>query len=123
MTKILFVDDDSLLIKLAGIVFPKLGYELITKENGQEAWDYLTSAEGESIDLLFTDHQMPIMNGLKLTRKIRESNDFNGLPIIMASGGTTNRSEALTMGVNEFIEKPYNVRILPEILNQYLNLD
>ena len=46
MTKILFVDDESLLLRMGTKVIPRLGYEVITKENGQEAWDYLNSSEG-----------------------------------------------------------------------------
>ena len=97
----------------------KGGYEVATANNGQEGLDYLV-ANGD-VDLVLTDHFMPVMDGLELTRRIRADSKYASLPVIMCSGGgTTCREEALVAGADNFLEKPYAAKPLLELIATYL---
>ncbi len=73
--------------------------------------------------MVLTDHSMPAtpIDGLELVRRIQAHDQYRNLPIIVYSGGTTNRSEALKAGANDFIEKPYTIGILLETIGKYLS--
>jgi two-component system, chemotaxis family, chemotaxis protein CheY len=119
--RILFVDDKAPLLRLATIILgKKCGYDVVTADSGNAAWDYLTSkgltSEGR-IDLVFTDHDMPDGNGSELVRRIRADDRFMGLPLIMASGRPEN---ANTPEITHFMEKPYNIKDLTSCVQKYL---
>jgi CheY-like chemotaxis protein len=65
------------------------GAELIEFENGRPAWEFL---KGHEIDLVVTDHGMPHMDGIELTRKLRVHGHH--LPVIMVSSSLVNIREA-----------------------------
>ena len=88
---IMIVDDSLMLSKLIGMSLKKAGYtNIIKKQNGQEAWDYLSSEcteEGTDswVRLVITDIEMPVMDGISLCEKIKESKTLNSLPVILFS--------------------------------------
>ena len=98
-----------------------LGFHVAVVGNGQHALEYLES--GESVDLLITDMNMPVMDGVELTEKIRQHLLFSSLPILMA----TTESEASQVelarkaGVGEFITKPFGVDHLMTVISRMRN--
>lgn len=85
MLKVLLVDDEPFITQglLMLIDWAKEGYEIVsTASNGEEAINYI---ENNSVDLVVTDIKMPIMNGIELLRKIRESG-YSELEVIILSG-------------------------------------
>ena len=70
--EVLIVDDSPTVIATARKMLEDR-YIVSTASNGQEAWDILQS--NLSISIVFTDMQMPVMNGMELLLKIRNSND------------------------------------------------
>ena len=119
--RILVVDDEVHLLKLANIILGrKCGYDVATAENGQQAWTYLNRdglTEEGNVDLVLTDHDMPGGNGDELVEMIRADERLKGLPIIMASGRPEN---ADTPGIDAFIEKPYKMADLIGLVKEYL---
>jgi len=87
-----------------------VGLPVIAAEDGERAWELLNEHAGE-ITLITTDVEMPRLDGLSLTRRIRADERFRSLPIIALSSlaGDDDISRGLEAGVDE-----YQVKLNPE---------
>ena len=102
MKKILVVDDDDAIRALVARMLKMAGYETCTARDGHEA---LEQFRAERPDFVVTDLVMPRMDGFELCRRVRE---FSSVPIIVMTGfGTIYRSEAVRVGANLFLAKPF----------------
>lgn len=120
--RILVVDDNQVNILVAKKLLFKLGYETDSVENGKMAIEYL---EKNSVDLVLMDIQMPEMDGLEATRRIRaDTRNFMNceIPIIAVSANVTEEDQkrALEVGMNDFIAKPITFEILEEYLTKWM---
>jgi CheY-like chemotaxis protein len=90
--------------------------------NGVEALSILKE-ERIKPDLIFTDIDMPRMNGLDFIQQLKESKEFQNIPVIVYSGSPSgqNVSKLQTLGVTAFYSK-LNFRELPKILAKYLGM-
>jgi diguanylate cyclase (GGDEF)-like protein len=118
----LIVDDSKLYRKILSDILKKSNINVLEAENGQEALDLLNKSK-EKISIVFTDFEMPVMDGLKLTIKIRESYDKDQLSIIAISSkedkGIINKF--LKFGANDYITKPFTKdEVIPRMIS---NLD
>lgn len=82
-----------------------------TANNGDEAWEVINS--NENIKIIFTDMQMPVMNGMQLLLKIRESDDkrISKIPVIMITGQSDSpagKKAVFDIGATDFIGKPFD---------------
>ena len=70
--------------------------------------DALRKLSGNRFDIIITDINMPIMDGLKLVKRIRSDETYNDVPIIVVTteGSQEDRSRALALGANAYITKP-----------------
>lgn len=70
--------------------------------------DALKKLSGESIDLILTDINMPVMDGLKLVSLVRQNTQTRGIPIIIITteGAEEDRERGLALGANAYISKP-----------------
>lgn len=105
--RILAADDSKAMLAFYKGIAAELGMDLVTVEDGRQAFDYLQS--DSDFDLIITDMNMPNMDGIELTREVRKREDWTGLPILMA---TTESEEsqvdlASRAGVTDFIVKPF----------------
>ena len=119
-TRILIVEDNPLNLKLALMQLGKLGYEdVLTAAHGEEA---LAVLEKQKIDLIFMDLQMPIMDGITTTKRIRalELSNPSVVPILIvaltANISADIRNECFKAGMNYYLSKPFNLRSLAEVL-------
>jgi len=80
--RILVVDDARLMRALVSDLLYQAGFKVFTAADGQEAWEIL---QQEKIDLMVTDVNMPRLDGLTLTLRIRASQHLSQLPIILMS--------------------------------------
>lgn len=80
---VLVVDDDSVIRELAVHMFFREGYEVFDARNGEEALAILRSHPGE-IHAVFTDIEMPVMNGIELAAEVHAS--FPNVAILFSSG-------------------------------------
>jgi two-component system chemotaxis sensor kinase CheA len=82
------------------------GYRVLCAEDGQVAWQVLSDNVGK-VDMLVTDVEMPRLNGLELTRKIRSDGRFENLPIVALSSlaGEDDMARGLAAGVSEYLVK------------------
>ena len=104
--KILLVDDDQSMSIFIESVLNKWGYEIISCDNGEEAWQIL---QKEKINILLTDWVMPELSGIDLCKRVRsELQSSHYIYIILLTGKTSN--EDLVMGfdsgADDFISKP-----------------
>ncbi len=89
-------------------------FESTVAENGKEAWDILRY--GKKFDLIITDMNMPVMDGIEFTRKVRSENCYDDIPIIMGTTESENSQTELARdsGVNYFFTKPIKASLLME---------
>ena len=119
---VLVVDDEILSVELLKEALNRTGYEVAVRENGSEALAYLRD-HGEC-RIVITDWEMPDMDGLELTRRIRQDSIGHYVYIIMVTsrGGTANVVEGLEAGADDFMSKPFHPSELEVRLRSGLRL-
>ncbi len=107
--KILVVDDESRMRKLVRDFLVRKDYEVIEAENGAQALDQFY--EKPDIALIILDVMMPQMDGWQVCREIRACSK---VPIIMltAKGDEQDELQGFSLGVDEYITKPFSPKIL-----------
>jgi signal transduction histidine kinase/ActR/RegA family two-component response regulator len=93
--KVLIVDDDALVMTGTAAMISDLGHTPVEAHSGAEALAML--GEGLEVDVVLTDHAMPVMSGLQLAGSIQER--FPGLPIILATGYAELPVDPATLGI------------------------
>lgn len=107
MYNVLVIEDDSFIRKVLRRTMDQ-EFAIVTKENGFEGLQWLE--EGNPVDIVLLDIQMPHMDGKEFITVLRASPVFGRLPIIMLSGSTDSdtRITYLNMGADDYIVKPFN---------------
>lgn len=113
---VLIIDDDELVLKTLSKFLKVYGYGVEPVNNGEQA---LKKVEEADFDLIIADVRMPGMDGLEAIKKIREINTHKNkrqIPEIIITGymDSTAQQEALSMGVSDYIHKPF---FISELLN------
>ena len=101
--RILVVDDDPPSVKMTSFLLREEGYEVISANNGRTALELMQS---QSPDLVVMDVMMPHIDGLEVTRRIRQTMD---VPIIIlsAKGETADKVSGLEVGADDYLAKPF----------------
>lgn len=122
--RVLLVEDNELNSEIAVALLESLGAAAETAANGQEALDALDASELGHFDVVLMDIQMPVMNGLEATRRIRESarDDLRALPIVVLSANafTEDVQESKRAGADDHLSKPISVKDLAATLGGIL---
>ena len=108
MPKVLIADDEDSMRQLVARAIAMDGHEIVTAEDGAEALDILNRDEG-AFDLLLTDIQMPVMDGIALA--LTAARDFPNLTILLMTGFADQRERAsgLNAIVHDVVTKPFSV--------------
>ncbi len=117
--KILIVEDNSRNMRLIEMVLRSKGYTLFTATDGEEALD---TAMRERPDLIIMDIQLPKVNGLEVTRRLRDIPLFSHTPIIAITAYAMKGDEekAIDSGCNAYLSKPIDTRQLPRVIAEML---
>lgn len=118
--RILVAEDSPLIRKQIADVLGQGGFHnLVLTGDGKEAWDRL-STPGETFDLLITDVEMPRLDGLALTRRVKEHGEYRNIPIIVFSSIMAKdiKVKAASVGAESQITKPE----IPELVDHVCGL-
>jgi len=117
--KILIVEDNSQNVRLLKIALRAKGYTLLEAADGEEALDM---AINNKPDLIIMDIQLPKVNGVEVTKKLRQMSDFKQTPIIAVTAYAMKGDEEKFMkaGCDAYVPKPINIRQLPKIVAKML---
>ncbi len=115
--QILLVDDSDINLDVTQHQLQRLGAVATCASSGEEALTQLRSWP-ERFDAVLMDVQMPDMDGLETTRRIRGELALSTLPVIALSAGTqpTDRQDALDAGMNDFLNKALDLQQLQRVL-------
>ncbi|RXZ36743.1 response regulator [Oxalobacteraceae bacterium CAVE-383] len=108
--RLLVVDDSEINREVAKRILENQGAAVVTADNGQQAVDWLLE-HPKDVDLVLMDVQMPVMDGIEATRRLRKMPQFNGLPIVALTAGAfkSQQDTALAAGMSHFVSKPFDV--------------
>lgn len=117
--KILLADDDEITATLLNRISTNEKWNLKIAKNGKEL---IEEMEIEEYDLILTDIQMPVMNGLEAIKIIRQNSKYDKLPIIVMSAFAMDDEIkiALKTGANGYIVKPISIGKLKEVVCLYI---
>lgn len=106
MKTILVVDDSASLRTVIRMTLEKEGYTILEAPNGEEGLKYL---DGRSIGLIITDLNMPVMNGLEFTKKIRVLSGYSFTPVLMLTTEISEdkKQQGKAAGVKAWMPKPF----------------
>jgi CheY-like chemotaxis protein len=119
--RILVAEDNLVNQKVALRILKYLGYQADVAINGEET---IKAIANQAYDLILMDVQMPKMDGLEATKRIRQNElDLNTPPILIiamtANGSDEDRNICDDAGMNDYISKPIQIEILKNILQHY----
>ncbi len=115
---ILIVEDDDFNFIVINEILNFTNVNTIRKVNGKEAVTEFRS--NSDIDLILMDIEMPIMNGITATKKIRKFNNVIPIIIVTAYAIRHEKYESIKAGSNCFITKPIEEKEILEIINSYI---
>jgi chemosensory pili system protein ChpA (sensor histidine kinase/response regulator) len=104
--------------KAAEKLLKGLGVEVVLGVDGMDGFDKL---RGQSFDMVFTDLEMPKLNGYDLIRELRFVPQFKELPVVVVTSrsGEKHRQQASVVGASDYITKPFNQEILRAQLEKW----
>lgn len=116
---ILYAEDEAALREITLSILKGFTKQQYVAENGAQGLELFKKHESE-IDLIITDVNMPIMNGLEMIRKIKEINP--NIPIIVATAfsNTEYLLEAIDIGIDKYVLKPIDMKKLLQLMSQSL---
>jgi CheY-like chemotaxis protein len=110
-------DDTRILLKQT---LEMLGYSVLEASNGQEAVDI---ADREHPDLILMDLDLPILDGIAATQRIRQQEHMESVPIVAVTAYplSYSRVKAFAKGCNEYMPKPIDMSELARVVDRYLS--
>jgi len=119
MKKILIVEDNEQNMYLISFLLKKKGYEVIEAKTGEEGVEL---AVKEKPGLILMDIQLPGIDGLEATKKIRSSEADEKIPIVALTSYAMpgDKEKALKAGCTGYIEKPINPKTFLSDIEKYL---
>ncbi|HET9886652.1 MAG TPA: response regulator [bacterium] len=117
--RILVVDDQESMRQMLSDLLEVMGHEACAVEGGESA---LNNLRQQSADLVITDLNMPVMNGMELMKQIKS--EFPGIPVIIITGyGSFNtEKQVLSNGADGYIPKPCTIHRVQQTVNQALGV-
>jgi DNA-binding NtrC family response regulator len=117
--RILLVEDEPNMVRTLTKILERRGLEVVTAANGRDA---LTRIDAEPVDVMVTDLNMPVMDGLSLLREIKEHPQRPAVVVLTGYGTVQSAVEAMKLGAADYLIKPCNPEELLIVLERQLEL-
>ncbi|MFC3680598.1 Hpt domain-containing protein [Bacterioplanoides pacificum] len=119
LPRVLVVDDSVTVRKVTTRLLERNGIEVFTAKDGVDA---MATLQDHKPDLMLLDIEMPRMDGFEVASQVRHDSRLHDIPIIMITSrtGDKHRERALSIGVNEYMGKPFQEDTLLETMNKLL---
>ncbi len=119
MSRILAVDDSASMRQMVSFTLKGAGFDVTEAGDGQEA---LEIAKNNVFDLVLSDVNMPVMDGITLVKNLREMSDYKYIPILMLTTESSGnkKMEGKTAGATGWIVKPFNPDQLLKTINKVM---
>ena len=120
--RVLTVDDSRTILAMLHHTLSNAGFEVLQAEDGKQGLDVLKT---EQVDVVITDINMPIMDGLKLVRRIRADAAHKDVPIVIVTteSAEEDRKRAMALGANAYVTKPIQAPRILEVVRELLKLE
>jgi len=117
--KILAIDDSTTNTILLEAVLQAKGYTIITAFNAKEAWSIVRK---NSVDLILLDLLMPDINGFDFLKQIKGHPAYANIPVLIVSAANSkeNIDRCYDLGATSFIDKPIDINLLIQTVEQSL---
>ena len=119
---VLIVEDSPTMRQLIAFALKRIrGVRIVEANDGVDGLKKLST---ERFDLILTDINMPIMDGLKLVSLVRNDNNYKTIPIVVITteGAQEDRERALALGANDYITKPIQPTKILEVAKSLLKI-
>jgi two-component system chemotaxis response regulator CheY len=119
--KVLVVEDSPTMRQLIVFALKRIrGFQIVEANDGVDGLKKLSAVK---FDLILTDINMPIMDGLKLVSMVRNDPNYKETPIIIITteGAIEDRERALALGANEYITKPIQTMKILETVKKLMS--
>lgn len=119
MHSILAVDDSASMRKMVSFTLIGAGYRVVEAVDGEDAFE---KAMASSFDLILTDQNMPRLDGLGLTRKLRSDERFKSTPILILTteSGDQMKQAGRAAGATGWLVKPFDPTRLLEVIQKVI---
>jgi DNA-binding NtrC family response regulator len=115
--KILLIDDDEWIRDSLSLFFQNEGCHLLALETAEEGLELLKK---QSYEIIITDYRLPGMDGLEFFKKIQESHPKVIKILVTAYGNKDVVSEAIKIGIQDIINKPFTTKAIEESLSRLI---
>lgn len=119
MANILAVDDSASLRQMVAFTLKSAGHNVTEAADGQQG---LNSAQSQNFDLVITDVNMPVMDGITLIRELRQLPAYKGTPLLMLTteSAADKKQQGKEAGATGWIVKPFNPDKLLSVISRVL---
>ncbi len=115
--KIMLIDDDEWIRDSLGLYFEDEGCHLIALETAEEGIEAL---KGQNYDIIMVDYRLPGMDGLEFLKRIQKTQSHAMKVLVTAYKSKEVVSQALKIGIDDFIEKPFTTSSIEESLSRLI---
>ncbi len=119
MHSILAVDDSASMRQMVSFTLKNAGFNVVEAVDGQDAWE---KASQRDFNLVLTDQNMPRMDGITLTRKLRENPKFKVTPILILTTESSDQMKQAgrSAGASGWLVKPFDPAKLIEVIGKVI---
>lgn len=122
MHSILAVDDSASMRQMVSFTLKSAGYNVTEAVDGQDAWEKANGSNGRNFDLVLTDQNMPRLDGIGLTKKLRDNPKFKATPILILTTESSDQMKQAgrSAGATGWLVKPFDPAKLLEVIQKVI---
>ncbi len=115
--RILYVEDEPINRRLVNKMLKAMGFDYLEAENGKNG---INMAQRERPDLILMDINLPDMNGLDVTRVMKETPGLNDIPVVALTADPNTYRDCLEAGCDAYLNKPVSLPLMLRTITQFL---